>query len=89
MVDLTGNTKPSIELEVDRYLAAPAQALGYKVGELSIRRLRDQAERALGPRFDIRAFHEAVLASGALPLDSLDRKLHAWVAQRGGGATTR
>jgi uncharacterized protein (DUF885 family) len=88
MVDLTGNAKPAIKLEVDRYLAAPAQALGYKIGELAIRRLRDQAEHTLGPRFDARAFHEAVLESGAVPLDLLDRKLQAWIAERGGGPTT-
>jgi uncharacterized protein (DUF885 family) len=82
LVDLTGDTKSDIELEVDRYLAIPAQALGYKVGELSIRRLRDQAERALGPRFDIRAFHQAVLESGALPLGLLEKKTQAWIAER-------
>ena len=71
-----------IEREVDRYLASPAQALGYKLGELTIGRLRQKAEAALGARFDLRAFHDAVLGSGPLPLALLETKMAAWTAER-------
>ena len=69
-----------VQSEVDRYIAWPAQALGYKMGQLDILKLRDQAQKALGPRFDIRAFHDEVIDSGALPLDVLDQRLNAWIA---------
>jgi uncharacterized protein (DUF885 family) len=60
-----------IEVEVDRYIADPGQALAYMVGRLEIQRLRADAERRLGPDFDIRAFHDAVLGAGSLPLTTL------------------
>jgi uncharacterized protein (DUF885 family) len=75
-----------IEVEVDRYIVWPGQALGYKIGELKIRELRTRAEKALGKDFDIRAFHDTVLSDGALPLDALERKIDAWIAARKKGA---
>jgi len=66
--------------EVDRYVAMPAQALAYKVGQIRIREARMRAEKALGPKFDVKAFHEQVLMSGALPLEVLDAKIDRWIA---------
>ena len=63
----------NIQSEVDRYIAWPAQALGYKMGQLKILELRDKAKTALGAKFDIKAFHDEVLDSGALPLDVLEQ----------------
>lgn len=73
--------EPSIQAETDRYIVWPGQALGYKLGEMQILRLRAKAEKALGARFDLRAFHDAVLGGGAMPLDVLAQRIDAWIAQ--------
>jgi uncharacterized protein (DUF885 family) len=74
--------EPSVQAEVDRYIAWPAQALAYKVGQLKILEVRDRAKKELGDKFDIRAFHDQVLDAGALPLDVLDSRITAWIASQ-------
>ena len=68
--------------EVERYIAIPGQALAYKMGQLKILELRARAEKALGPKFDIREFHEQVLMTGALPLTVLEKKIDDWIATK-------
>jgi uncharacterized protein (DUF885 family) len=69
--------------EVERYIAIPSQALAYKIGQLTISRLRAKAEKALGPKFDIKGFHREVLMTGALPMAVLEAKIDRWIAQGG------
>src|SRR5579872_1864589 len=74
--------EPTIQSETDRYIAWPAQALSYKLGQLKIRELRDRAEKELGPKFDIRTFHDEILDGGTLPLDLLEARTDKWIAQQ-------
>ena len=74
--------EPSVQSETDRYMAWPAQALGYKIGQLEILKLRQYAKDQLGDKFNLRAFHDEVLTGGALPLDVLSSRIHDWVGQQ-------
>jgi uncharacterized protein (DUF885 family) len=82
MLANSGMGRSDATAEVERYVADPAQALSYKIGALAIQRLRDKARARLGRHFDIRAFHEQVLGSGALPLPVLEAKIDGWIAAR-------
>jgi uncharacterized protein (DUF885 family) len=75
----TAMDEPNIQSEVDRYIAWPGQALAYKLGQLEIVKLREQARQKLGDKFDIRNFHDEVLGNGALPLDILDSEVNSWI----------
>ncbi|MBP6692996.1 MAG: DUF885 domain-containing protein, partial [Xanthomonadales bacterium] len=73
--------EPAVAIsEAERFMAIPGQALAYKIGELKIRELRTRAEKALGPKFDLRAFHTEVLKDGSLPLGVLEAKIDRWIA---------
>jgi uncharacterized protein (DUF885 family) len=74
--------EPDVQAEVDRYIAIPSQALGYKIGQLKFLELRDKAQKALGAKFDIRGFHDTILDSGALPLDVVEQQVDAWIASQ-------
>jgi len=79
MLENSALSRTNIEREVDRYIAWPGQAVGYKLGEMRIRQLRERCEAELGSAFDIRAFHDELLSQGALPLDILDDHMMRWV----------
>ena len=84
--------EPEVQSETDRYMAWPAQALGYKIGQLEILKLRQYSKDQLGDKFDLRAFHDEVLDGGAMPLDVLSARVHDWVGEQkaqasAGGAT--
>ncbi|MEQ5787096.1 DUF885 domain-containing protein [Erythrobacter sp. NFXS35] len=82
MLENSGMTRTEVVAEVERYIAIPSQALGYKIGALKIQELRERAETSLGDRFDIKAFHEQVLDTGGLPLAILEQKIDRWIADR-------
>ncbi|HTU09511.1 MAG TPA: DUF885 domain-containing protein [Allosphingosinicella sp.] len=82
MLDNSGMSRTEVVAEVERYIAIPGQALAYKIGQLTILRLRAEAERALGRRFDLRDFHAQVLMTGALPMPVLESKIRDWIAAR-------
>jgi uncharacterized protein (DUF885 family) len=77
----TAMDEPNIQTEVDRYIAWPGQALAYKLGQLEILKLREQARQKLGAKFDIRSFHDEVLGSGALPLNVLEEQVENWISR--------
>ena len=72
----------NVTTEIDRYISWPAQALSYKLGELTIKRLRSQAEQALGTNFDVREFHDVVLGNGSLPLEVLEQQVQQYISKK-------
>jgi uncharacterized protein (DUF885 family) len=74
--------EPTIQSETDRYISWPAQALSYKIGQLKFRELRERAQQQLGPKFDLRKFHDEMLDGGTLPLDMLDARTNKWIAEQ-------
>jgi uncharacterized protein (DUF885 family) len=74
--------EPTIQSETDRYIAWPAQALSYKLGQLKFRELRERAQKELGPKFDLRTFHDEMLDGGTLPLDLLEARTDKWIAEQ-------
>jgi uncharacterized protein (DUF885 family) len=81
LMETTMSGESGASSEIDRYIAVPAQALGYKIGQLKISAIRAKAEIALAAKFDIRAFHDELLKDGALPLDLLEAKMNRWIEQ--------
>ena len=82
LVRNTALSPAMVEFETNRYISQPGQALACKIGELRIRAVRQRAEKALGPEFDIRAFRDALLDGGPMPLDMLDSFMGEWIAQQ-------
>jgi uncharacterized protein (DUF885 family) len=76
--------EPTIQSETDRYISWPAQALSYKLGQLKFRELRERAQKELGPKFDLRKFHDEMLDGGTLPLDMLEARTNKWIAEQRG-----
>jgi uncharacterized protein (DUF885 family) len=74
--------KTDAQNEVERYIAIPSQALAYKIGALTIQRLKAKAMKELGPKFDPREFHAQVLMTGALPMEVLEKKIDTWIAAK-------
>jgi uncharacterized protein (DUF885 family) len=74
--------EPTIQAEVNRYIAWPGQALSYQIGKLKILDLRNRAKKQLGARFDIRSFHDEILGGGSLPLDMLEARVDNWIASQ-------
>ena len=77
----TALSRHEVETEVDRYISWPGQALSYMLGELTIQRLRAEAEQALGPKFDIRAFHDVILSQGSVPMPVLEQQVREYIAK--------
>ncbi len=86
--DHSSINEAGIQSETDRYIAWPAQALAYKVGQLTILRLRDKAKAELGDKFSLSAFHDELLGAGALPMDVLEQRMNEWIAQRAAAGRT-
>jgi uncharacterized protein (DUF885 family) len=84
LVQTTGDSHSTIVTEVERYAASPGQACAYEIGRREIAALREEARRALGPRFDLRNFHDVVLLSGEMPLPVLREVVREWIAASGG-----
>ena len=80
--DNTALSPTNIEVELARYVSWPGQALAYKIGALTLQQLRQRAQQALGPRFDVKAFHAQVLGTGALPMQVLTARIDEWIASR-------
>ena len=80
MLDNSAMSRTDATAEVERYIANPGQALAYKIGQLTIQRLRNAAQEQLGPSFDVRQFHAQVLDAGALPMAVLEKKINDWIA---------
>ena len=82
ILDNSSRGRSNATAETERYIAIPGQALAYKIGQMKITQLRERAQQALGPRFDIREFHAQVLMTGALPLAVLEKKIYDWIAAK-------